>query len=94
MVPTSLSSHLFELVERELRDPDVALRIPDLHQLGDLDLYDYLFTTAPTMRCAMRAGANYSHLVSTNTRLDIESGPAVRPVTQSGRSRRRGAGEN
>ncbi len=93
MVPTSLSSHLFELVERELRDPDVALRIPDLHQLGDLDLYDYLFTTAPTMRCAMRAGANYSHLVSTNTRLDIESGAggetsyAVRQVEASGRGR-------
>jgi AraC-like DNA-binding protein len=93
MVPTRLSVHLFELVEHALRDPDVALRIPSRLQIGDLDLLDYLFTTAPTLRDALRASADYNYLVSTNSLIDVgseadgESSYAFRLVQGAGRGR-------
>lgn len=73
MVPTGLSARLFELVEHALGDPDVALKVPARHQIGDLNLYDYLFTTAPTLREALRASADFSWLISTNTQMEVES---------------------
>lgn len=73
MVPTRLSTRLFEMVEHALGDPDVALRLPSRLQLGDLDLLDYLFTTAPTLRSALHASAAFNYLVSTNSIIEARS---------------------
>lgn len=93
MVPTRLSMRLFELVEHALRDPDVAFRLPSRLQIGDLDLLDYLFTTAPSLRSALRASAAYNYLVSTNSLIDVrseaagESSYAFRLIEGAGRGR-------
>src|SRR5258708_34362191 len=64
MIPSRHSMRLWELVEHALEDPQVALTVAARHQVGDLDLYDYLFTTSATLRDAMAASSHYLHLIT------------------------------
>jgi AraC-like DNA-binding protein len=72
MIPSRHSMRLWELVEHALEDPQVALTVAARHQVGDLDLYDYLFTTSATLRDAMAASSQYLHLITTVSRLRVE----------------------
>ncbi|HKT00616.1 MAG TPA: AraC family transcriptional regulator ligand-binding domain-containing protein [Rugosimonospora sp.] len=69
MVPSTLGTRLWELTEHALGDPLVGLTAVSRHRVGDLDLYDYLFTTAATLREGLRVSADYFYLISTNTQM-------------------------
>jgi AraC-like DNA-binding protein len=73
MIPSYRGARLWELVEHALEDPQVGLTAVGRHQVGDLDLYDYLFTTAATLRDGLRIHGDFFPLVSTNCRLQIEA---------------------
>lgn len=76
MIASGHHARLWELAEHALQDPYVGLNAVHRHRVGDLDLYDYLFTTAATIREALEISGNFFHLVSTNCTL--------RPETQAG----------
>jgi Arabinose-binding domain of AraC transcription regulator, N-term len=59
---------LWELAEHALADPCVGLTAVSRHQVGDLALYDYLFSTAVTVREGLEISGNFFHLISTNGR--------------------------
>src|SRR6266568_2230706 len=46
MIASRCHARLWELAEHALQDPYLGLAAVHRHQVGDLDLYDYLFTTA------------------------------------------------
>jgi len=73
MIPSRYSMRLWELTEYALEDPQVALTVAARHQAGDLDLYDYLFTTSATLRDALAASSRHLHLVTTAGRLRLEA---------------------
>jgi AraC-like DNA-binding protein len=50
----------------------VALTFAERFQTGSLDLYDYLFTTAATLRDGMTISSRYLYLLTTNARLQVE----------------------
>lgn len=73
---------LWELAEQALDDPQLPLTVAARYQAGELDLYDYLFITAPTLRGAFDLSIRYLHLLTTNARLTVEA-EAEREVTYS-----------
>jgi len=73
MVPSGRVFRLWELAEHAVADPYVGLRAASRHRLGDLDLYDYLFSTAATLKDGLEASGSFSHLVTTNGRLQVEA---------------------
>jgi AraC-like DNA-binding protein len=73
MVPSHTLTRLWQLTENALADPHLPLRIASRYRLGQLDLYDYLFTTAATLRDGMQVSVEFAHLVSTCTRVRIET---------------------
>lgn len=66
------SLRLWEHLEHALNNRYVALTVAARHQVGELDLYDYLFTTAATLREALQVSAQYLPLLTTNGRLRVE----------------------
>jgi AraC-like DNA-binding protein len=66
MVGSGHHARLWELAEHALADPCVGLTAVSWHQVGDLDLYDYLFSTAATVREALTISGDYFHLITTN----------------------------
>ena len=75
MIPAHYYMRLWELVERALENPLVPLTIATRHRVGELGLYDYLYTTVATLREGMAAAREFLHLVTTNGRLEIHPGP-------------------
>jgi AraC-like DNA-binding protein len=75
MIASGHHARLWELAEHALQDPCVGLAAVQHHRVGDLDLYDYLFTTAATVREALEVSGSFFHLVSTNC--------SLRPETQA-----------
>lgn len=73
MVSSRALTRLWQLTEHALADPQLPLRIASRYQLGQLDLYDYLFTTAATLGDGMLASVEFARLVSTCTRVRIET---------------------
>src|SRR5215471_5271215 len=73
IIPSRTCGLLWELAERALEDPHAPLNIASRYQAGQLDLFDYLFTTAATLRQGLQATAAFLHLLSTNGRLRIEA---------------------
>jgi len=69
MICTCHVLRLWELAEQALEDPDVALRVAARYQLGELGLYDYLFSSAATLGEALEASSRYQSLVTTSGRL-------------------------
>lgn len=82
MIASVHHARLWELAEHALQDPCVGLTAVRLHRVGDLDLYDYLFTTAATVREALEISGGFFHLISTNCSLRPET-PAGDDVTYS-----------
>jgi AraC-like DNA-binding protein len=82
MISPRHALRLWELVEHALPDRDVALTVAARHRVGELDLYDYLFTTAATLRDGLQASARYLPLMTTNGRLRTQPG-AGREATYS-----------
>lgn len=91
MLPSWHSMQLFALAERAFEDPDVALTIVERHRVGDLDLFDYLFTTAATLREGLETAGRYLHLITTcnqrrvETETDQETTYSYRHVEPGGR---------
>jgi AraC-like DNA-binding protein len=73
MIASGHHARLWELAEHALQDPCAGLAAVSHHRVGDLDLYDYLFTTAATIREALEASGSFFHLVSTNCSLRPET---------------------
>lgn len=67
------SLRLWERFEHALQDRDVALTVAARHQVGELDLYDYLFSTAATLREALSVSGRYLPLLTTNGQLRLDS---------------------
>lgn len=73
MVASHHHARLWVLAEHALRDPFVGLTAVSRHQVGDLDLYDYLFSTAGTVMEALEVSGDFLHLLSTNCSLQPET---------------------
>ena len=73
MIPSRHTTRLWELIEHSLEDPHAPLAIARRHRAGELDLFDYLFTTAATVRAARQSAQDFMYLVSTNYQLRVEA---------------------
>jgi DNA-binding SARP family transcriptional activator len=73
MASPYFAMRLWELAEHALEDPQLPLTVAARFQQGELDLYDYLFTTAPTLRDGLHLSSRYLHLLTTNARLEVEA---------------------
>jgi AraC-like DNA-binding protein len=89
MLPSRYAMALFELAERALGDPDIAMTVVERHRVGELDLFDYLFTTAGTLREGLKADGRYTHLVTTRLERRVEA-ETDRETTYSYRQAERG----
>ncbi len=75
MIDSARHGRLWELAAHALQDPSLGLTAVTRHQVGDLDLYDYLFTTAGTVGEALEVSGDFFHLVSTNCSLEAQPQP-------------------
>jgi AraC-like DNA-binding protein len=82
MISPDYALRLWELAEHALEVPHLAITFAERYQPGELDLYDYLFTTAPTLRDGFDVSSRYLHLLTTNARLRVEA-ETDREVTYS-----------
>jgi AraC-like DNA-binding protein len=82
MLPPHFALRLWELAEHGLEDPQLPLTFAARYQAGELDLYDYLFASAATLRDGLDLSGEYLHLLTTNGRLRIEA-ESEREVTYS-----------
>lgn len=73
MLPSRHVMLLWELAERALEDPHIALTIADRSRVGELDLFDYLFTSAATLRDGLEVAARYRHLITTFNQRRVEA---------------------
>jgi AraC-like DNA-binding protein len=73
MIASRRHGRLWELAEHALQDPCAGLTAVAHHRVGDLALFDYLFTTAATVREGLQVTADFFHLVSTNCSLRLET---------------------
>ncbi|MEC3952630.1 AraC family transcriptional regulator ligand-binding domain-containing protein [Nocardia sp. CDC153] len=65
-VPSSGYLRTWEVIEHGLGDPDAASRIADQYVLGQVGLYDYLFSTAPTFGEGLAQCGPYLGAITTN----------------------------
>jgi AraC-like DNA-binding protein len=70
MLPSRYALRLWELIEHSIGVPHAAFAIAGQYQPGSLELWDYLFTTAATLRDGMGIVRDFLHLVTTNGRLE------------------------
>ncbi len=70
-VPSETFSRLWEVGERALDDPNIALHVAGNYQLTATKLYDYLFSTAPTVGAGLATCGPYVSAVTTNHRFDL-----------------------
>ena len=82
MISPDYALRLWELAEHALEVPDLPITFAQRYQPGELDLYDYLFATAPTLRDGFAASSRYLYLLTTNARLQVEA-ETDREVTYS-----------
>lgn len=73
MVAPGHALRMWELLEHALGDPYYALRAAGMHQLGEMDLFDYLFMTSRTLADGLRASSRYLPLLTTNGVLRAET---------------------
>jgi AraC-like DNA-binding protein len=84
---------LWELAERWLGEPDVALRVASRYRLRALGLYDYLFASAATVGAGLATCGPYVAAVTTNHRFDLvadddrESTLSLEMIDGDGRAR-------
>ncbi|MGF6889428.1 AraC-like DNA-binding protein [Nocardia sp. GAS34] len=72
-VPSGHYLRMWEVVEHSLGDADAAVRVAERYVVGEVGLYDYLFTTAPTLGAGLAICGPYVGAISTNFR--FEPGP-------------------
>ncbi|WP_194814140.1 AraC family transcriptional regulator ligand-binding domain-containing protein [Nocardia sp. XZ_19_385] len=80
-LPSETFWRIWEIGAQWLDDPDVALRVASRYELKATRLYDYLFTSAPTVGAGFATCGPYVTAVTTNHRFDLfdtESGPTLR----------------
>ncbi|MEC3953173.1 AraC family transcriptional regulator ligand-binding domain-containing protein [Nocardia sp. CDC153] len=70
-VPSETFSRLWEVAARWLDDPEVALRVGNRYELKATQLYDYLFSSAPTVGAGLATCGPYVSAVTTNHRFDF-----------------------
>ncbi|MCC3329571.1 AraC family transcriptional regulator [Nocardia abscessus] len=70
-LPSQTFSRLWEIGEHALGDPDVALNVASRYRLTCLGLYDYLFSSAPTLGAGLATCGPYVTAVTTNHRFDL-----------------------
>lgn len=70
-LPSQVFSRLWEVAEHGLDDPNVALRVADGYQLASLGLYDYLFSTMPTLGDGLATCGPYVTAVTTNHQFNL-----------------------
>ncbi|WP_019930514.1 AraC family transcriptional regulator ligand-binding domain-containing protein [Nocardia sp. BMG111209] len=95
--PVHLSSgtfgRLWEIAEKWLDEPEVALRVASRYRLRVLGLYDYLFATAATLGAGLATCGPYVGAVTTNHRFDLvadderESTLSLEMIDGAGRAR-------
>jgi hypothetical protein len=73
MIPARTQLRLWEAAERATGFSHLALTAAAQADVSKLGLYGYLFATAATLREALRAGLEFTHLVSTCSQLRIEA---------------------
>jgi transcriptional regulator with XRE-family HTH domain len=73
MVSPYFAMRMWELAEHAFEDPQLPLTVVAHYKPGELDLYDYLFTTAPTLRDGFDLSGRYLQLLTTNARLEVEA---------------------
>ena len=73
MISPYFAMRLWELGEHVLEDPQLPLTVAARFQPGELDLYDYLFTTAPTLKDGFDVSSRYLPLLTTNGQLEVEA---------------------
>jgi AraC-like DNA-binding protein len=73
MVGPGHALRLWELLEHALGDPHYALRAAGMHQLGQMDIFDYLFMTSGTLGEGMLASIRHLPLLTTNGVLRVEA---------------------
>ncbi|MFI9509777.1 AraC family transcriptional regulator ligand-binding domain-containing protein [Nocardia sp. NPDC052566] len=70
-LPSHTFSRLWELGAHGLGDANVALRVASRFRLSSLGLYDYLFSTAPTLGAGLATCGPYVTAVTTNHRFEF-----------------------
>jgi AraC-like DNA-binding protein len=73
MVSTRHALRLWELTEHAIQNPSLPLIVSSRHHLGEVGLYDYLYSTAATLRDGLRACSRYMQLITNNGLLKIET---------------------
>jgi hypothetical protein len=73
MVDPGHALRLWELLEHALGDPHYALRAAGMHQLGEMDIFDYLFMTSGTLGEGMLASIRHLPMLTTNGVLRVEA---------------------
>ncbi|MCU1642042.1 MAG: hypothetical protein JWN03_2317 [Nocardia sp.] len=68
--PSEYYPRLWELLEREVGDPNTTLRVVGTYRVGELGLFDYLISTADTLGEGLAVVGPYVGAVSTNFRMD------------------------
>ncbi|MEU1205684.1 AraC family transcriptional regulator ligand-binding domain-containing protein [Nocardia sp. NPDC005825] len=92
-VPSHYFPRLWELLERELDNPDATLRATGSYRLGEFGLIDYLISTADTVGAGLTVLGPFIGSISTNFRIDpgeqteTESTFDVYTVNAEGRGR-------
>lgn len=71
MLPSRHALRLWELAEHTIGVPHAAVAIGGLYQAGSLELFDYLFTTAATLRDALRNSTDFLHVVTSNGEITV-----------------------
>ncbi|MFI1920398.1 AraC family transcriptional regulator ligand-binding domain-containing protein [Nocardia sp. NPDC020380] len=72
-IPSHGYLRTWEVVEHGLGIADAAVRIAECYVVGELGLYDYLFSTAPTLGAGLAVCGPFIGAISTNFR--FEPGP-------------------
>lgn len=73
MVKPGHALRLWEMLEHALGDPYFAVRAAGMHQLGGMDLFDYLFMTSSTLGEGLLASVRHLPLLTTNGLLRVEA---------------------
>lgn len=71
MVKPGYALRLWELLEHALGDPYFAVRAAGMHQLGEMDIFDYLFMTSQTLGEGLLASVRQLPLLTTNGLLRV-----------------------
>jgi AraC-like DNA-binding protein len=73
MVKPGHALRLWELLEHALEDPYYAVRAAGMHELGEMDVFDYLFMTSETLGDGLLASIRHLPLLTTNGLLRVDA---------------------